>query len=204
MPNSLTSLRLVETATMCLDTHSSPSWAMSHLRTVRAFSIVSAVVKVLDTTTTMVSAGSSFLSARATSIGSTFARKRSSRPWAHFAATGSVLRAVCTNRGPRKEPPMPTATTFLIGKPVWPTHSPLRTLSVKDLMRSKTAHTSGTTFFPLTITFCSRRERVATCSTGRSSVLFMGSPVNMSSILCFRLLASANLLSSPMVLAVTC
>ncbi len=49
-------------------------------RTVRALSIVSAVVKVLDTTTAMVVAGSRLFSARATSTGSTFARKRSVRP----------------------------------------------------------------------------------------------------------------------------
>jgi hypothetical protein len=48
--------------------------------TVRAFSIVSAVVKVLDTTTAMVVAGSRPFKARATSTGSTLARNRSVRP----------------------------------------------------------------------------------------------------------------------------
>jgi len=54
-------------------------------RTVRALSIVSAVVKVLETTMAMVVAGSSPLSARATSTGSTLARKRSVRPLDSFA-----------------------------------------------------------------------------------------------------------------------
>ena len=77
MPNSETSLRLVETATMCLATASLPSAAMIHCRTVRALSIVSAVVNVFDTTTTSVVSGSKPLSDRATSTGSTFARNRS-------------------------------------------------------------------------------------------------------------------------------
>ena len=47
-----------------------------HLRTVRALSMVSAVVKVLDTTITMVVSGSSPFRERATSMGSTFARNR--------------------------------------------------------------------------------------------------------------------------------
>lgn len=44
--------------------------------TVLAFSMVSAVVKVLDTTTTRVVSGLRPLRARATSTGSTLARKR--------------------------------------------------------------------------------------------------------------------------------
>lgn len=63
------------------------------------------------------------------------------------------LSAVCTNRGPRKEPPMPMATTFFSGLPVTPSHSPLRTLSVKALILSSTSHTSGTTFLPSTLMF---------------------------------------------------
>ena len=46
MPNSCTSLRLVDTATMCFLTASAPRDAMIHWRTVRALSIVSAVVNV--------------------------------------------------------------------------------------------------------------------------------------------------------------
>jgi hypothetical protein len=70
-------------------------------RTVRAFSIVSAVVKVLDTTTAMVVAGSRPFRARATSTGSTLARKRSVRPLdslAEFCGAGSRLSG---QRGPR-------------------------------------------------------------------------------------------------------
>jgi hypothetical protein len=58
MPNSLTSFRLVDTATMCLATAPAPRCAVSHARHVRALSIVSAVVNVLDTTTTIVRSGS--------------------------------------------------------------------------------------------------------------------------------------------------
>ena len=50
----------------------------------RALSIVSVVVKVLETTTTSVSSGLSPSSAVATSTGSTFAKKRS---WLHVLDT---------------------------------------------------------------------------------------------------------------------
>lgn len=78
-------------APSCHSSHHPPKCDCSHLRTVRAFSIVSAVVKVLDTTTTSVSSGLRPLRARATSMGSTLARKRSSRPLALELAVGSVL-----------------------------------------------------------------------------------------------------------------
>ena len=39
----------------------------------------------------------------------------------------SVRSAVCTNSGPRKEPPMPMATTSVSAFPVAPFHSPERT-----------------------------------------------------------------------------
>ena len=82
--------------------HASPA---SHL-TVLAFSIVSAVVKVLDTTTAMVVAGSRPFKARATSTGSTLARNRSVRPLdslAEFCAVqgpSSQLRKSCRPRRP--------------------------------------------------------------------------------------------------------
>ncbi len=69
-----------------------PSRLMSQERTVRALSMVSAVVKVLLTTTTSVVSGSSPSSARATSMGSTLARKRSVRSRLAREALGSVLR----------------------------------------------------------------------------------------------------------------
>ena len=124
---------------------------MIHWRTVRALSIVSAVVNVLDTTTTSVVSGSRPLSDRATSTGSTLARKRSCLPLAPSAASPQVRSAVCTKRGPRKEPPMPMATTEVSGLPVCPSHSPLRTFSVKSLILSRTSQTSGTTFLPSTL-----------------------------------------------------
>mmetsp|Transcript_91529 Transcript_91529/g.222278 ORF Transcript_91529/g.222278 Transcript_91529/m.222278 type:complete len:218 (-) Transcript_91529:366-1019(-) len=183
MPNSDTSLRFVETATMCFFTASFPRDAVIHVLTVRALSIVSAVVNVLETTTTNVVSGSSPFSDRATSTGSTFARNRSCLPRAPSAASGHVRSDVCTKSGPRKEPPMPTATTEVSGLPVAPTHSPSRTLSVKSLILSRTSQTSGTTFLPSTLITLLRGARVATWSTARSSVELMCSPSNIALIL---------------------
>ena len=45
---------------------------------------------------------------------------------------------------------MPTLTTFRIGLPVWPFHSPERTRSAKARMRSSTSCTSATTSTPST------------------------------------------------------
>lgn len=180
IPNSLTSFRLVDTATMCLATAPSPSSAVSHVRTVRAFSIVSTVVNVFDTTTTRVVSGDRPLSARATSIGSTLARKRSCLPWASSAASWSVRKAVWTKSGPRKEPPMPTATTEVRGFPVAPFHSPDLTFSEKALILSSTSQTSGTTSFPSATSLAPRGALVATCSTARSSVELMCSPANIA------------------------
>lgn len=73
----------------------SPSLACSHLRTVRALSIVSAVVNVFDTTTTSVVSGSRPRRLIATSTGSTLAMKRSSRPEAQPLASGSFLHMQC-------------------------------------------------------------------------------------------------------------
>jgi len=61
-------------------------------RTVRAFSMVSAVVNVLETTTTSVVSWRRPLSARATSTGSTLARKRSWRPLACAQRPGRSAR----------------------------------------------------------------------------------------------------------------
>ena len=70
MPNSFTSLRLVDTATMCFSTAPSPSCAVSHDRQVRALSIVSAVVNVLEMTTTSVSSGLRPCARRSWQVGS--------------------------------------------------------------------------------------------------------------------------------------
>mmetsp|Transcript_22982 Transcript_22982/g.68335 ORF Transcript_22982/g.68335 Transcript_22982/m.68335 type:complete len:211 (+) Transcript_22982:2434-3066(+) len=203
MPKALTRRVLVLTATICFETQFLPRCCCSHLRTVRALSIVSAVVNVFDTITTSVSSGLRPCSERATSMGSTFARKRSCRSSACLDASGSVLSAVWTNSGPRKEPPMPIATTDVSGLPVTPVHWPLRTLSLKSLILSSTFQTSGTTFLPSTIMFWSRRARVATCSTARSSVLLMCSPLNIALIFSFSFAALARSFSSLMVLALT-
>ena len=87
---------------------------------------------------------------------------------------------------------MPTATTEVRGFPVAPTHSPLRTLSVKSLILSSTSCTSGTTFLPSTLITLSLGARVATCNTARSSVELMCSPLNMALIFPFRSAASAR------------
>ncbi len=76
---------------------------------------------------------------------------------------------------------MPMFTTFLMRRPVWPVHSPERTLSANALIRSSTACTFGTTFSPSTRTSASRGARSAVCSTARSSVVLMRSPRNIAS-----------------------
>mmetsp|Transcript_41488 Transcript_41488/g.98302 ORF Transcript_41488/g.98302 Transcript_41488/m.98302 type:complete len:209 (-) Transcript_41488:414-1040(-) len=193
MPNSFTSFRLVETATMCLATaFSSLSSVVSQVRTVRALSIVSAVVKVLETTTTRVVSGSRSCSLLARSTGSTLAMKRSRRPRAASAASGSAVSAVCTKSGPRKEPPIPMATTSVRGFPVLPRRSPLRTLSLRALIRSSTSQTIGTTFTPWSSTTSSRDARSAVWSTARPSVAFIRSPRNIASTFSFTLTSSAS------------
>ncbi len=58
MPNSATLAALVDTATKCLATASSPSAPVSHWRATLALVRVSRVVKVLELTTISVVAGS--------------------------------------------------------------------------------------------------------------------------------------------------
>mmetsp|Transcript_37851 Transcript_37851/g.72533 ORF Transcript_37851/g.72533 Transcript_37851/m.72533 type:complete len:327 (+) Transcript_37851:1310-2290(+) len=203
MPNSFTSFRLVDTATMCLATASSPRFEVIQVRTVRALSMVSAVVNVLDTTTTSVCSGSNSLSALATSTGSTLARNRSLRPRASSMDSGLVRSAVSTNRGPRKLPPMPMATTLISGLPEAPTHSPSRTRSEKTLILSSTSCTSGTTFLPSAMITSEAGARRAGCSTARSSVELMCSPENMLRILPCRSACSASASSLSSVASVT-
>lgn len=77
IPNSEVALILVLTATICLPIEeSSFNFDNNHWRIVRAFSIVSAVVNVLEITITNVVSGLRPSVARATSMGSTLARKR--------------------------------------------------------------------------------------------------------------------------------
>lgn len=56
------------------------------------------------------------------------------------------------------------------------TQDPFRTWSENDLILSSTSQTSGTTFFPSHMISTSLGARRATCSTGRSSVLFICPP----------------------------
>mmetsp|Transcript_25757 Transcript_25757/g.57013 ORF Transcript_25757/g.57013 Transcript_25757/m.57013 type:complete len:361 (-) Transcript_25757:43-1125(-) len=179
MPKAVALGMAVLTAIMCwrMTSAGAPcTLSSSHFLMVRALSMVSAVVKVFETTITRVLSASRPLSALETSTGSTFARKRRVRPAARLAATGSVRSASNTNSGPRKDPPMPTATTVCRGLPVAPSHSPLRTLSVKAAIFCSTACTSGTTSAPSTTKLLSFGERRATCITARSSVALMCTP----------------------------
>ncbi len=78
MPNAVTSLAFVDTATKCLATafSSPPSPASSHSRATRALVSVSRVVKVLDEMTNRVVAGSRLRSASEMSVGSMLETKR--------------------------------------------------------------------------------------------------------------------------------
>ncbi len=76
---------------------------------------------------------------------------------------------------------MPMLTTFVIGLPVWPFHSPERIRSENAAIRSSTSCTSATTSRPSTISERPRGIRSATCSTARSSVTLMCSPANIAS-----------------------
>ena len=79
IPNAETSSALVETATKCLAiASSSPSAATIQSRAVRAFVIVSRVVKVFDDTMKRVSAGSRSRVASTKSVPSTFETNRNS------------------------------------------------------------------------------------------------------------------------------
>mmetsp|Transcript_7556 Transcript_7556/g.25967 ORF Transcript_7556/g.25967 Transcript_7556/m.25967 type:complete len:301 (+) Transcript_7556:859-1761(+) len=203
IPNWLTSFTLVLTATICFDTADSPSSAVIHFLTVLAFSMVSAVVKVFEMMTTMVVSWFRLCRALATSTGSTLARNLSCLPCAFMAAIGSVLSAVCTKSGPRKEPPMPIATTSLMGFPVAPSHSPFLTWSEKALILSSTVQTSFTTFFPSTMSSWFLSALVATCSTDLCSVSLICSPWNICSIFSLRPASFARSKRSSSVLGVT-
>ena len=77
---------------------------------------------------------------------------------------------------------MPMLTTFRIGRPVWPVHSPDRTRSANADMRSSTSWTPGTTSSPSTTIDSERGALSATWSTERPSVSLMRSPENIASI----------------------
>ena len=73
-------------------------------------------------------------------------------------------------------------TTFRIRFPVWPFHEPPRTRFEKSAILSRTACTSGTTFFPSTRIEAPFGARRATWRTARFSVTLIFSPRNMASI----------------------
>mmetsp|Transcript_8509 Transcript_8509/g.22403 ORF Transcript_8509/g.22403 Transcript_8509/m.22403 type:complete len:273 (-) Transcript_8509:222-1040(-) len=201
IPNCSTAERFVLTATMCLRTASSPSASAIHLRIVRALSIVSAVVKVFETTTTSVASGESPSVARATSTGSTLARKRSRRPAAASLAAASQRSASYTNSGPRYEPPIPIATTSVSGLPVAPTNDPPRTAAENSAILARTARTCSTTFSPSTMIRAAPcfGARNAVCSTARPSVVLIFSPASIARILSVRCVACASATSLRMV-----
>mmetsp|Transcript_74635 Transcript_74635/g.216557 ORF Transcript_74635/g.216557 Transcript_74635/m.216557 type:complete len:205 (+) Transcript_74635:622-1236(+) len=94
MPKAAVLSKAVEQAATCFAMQSGlPSSLINHSLTVRAFSMVSAVVKVLETMTTSVVSALRPSKARFTSMGSTFARNRTRRPAAAAAASGSVRKA---------------------------------------------------------------------------------------------------------------
>ena len=80
IPNSSTSFLLVETATKCLATASSPSASMSQRRAAVALVSVSKVVNVLEAMTKSVVAGSSPSSLATRSAGSTLETNRAEIP----------------------------------------------------------------------------------------------------------------------------
>ncbi len=80
MPNSSTSFLLVETATKCLATASSPSASMSQRRAAVALVNVSSVENVLEAMTKSVVAGSRPSSLATRSAGSTLETNRAEIP----------------------------------------------------------------------------------------------------------------------------
>mmetsp|Transcript_22254 Transcript_22254/g.50824 ORF Transcript_22254/g.50824 Transcript_22254/m.50824 type:complete len:272 (+) Transcript_22254:747-1562(+) len=204
MPKAFVFSNAVEQAAICLPTASGvPSSLMSHSFTVLALSIVSAVVKVFEITSTNVVSAFNPSKARFTSMGSTFAKKRNLLPSEALAPSGSVFKASWTNSTPKYEPPMPMARTSVNALPVWPFQSPDRTLSVKALMASNTFQTSSTTFLPSTVMLVSRAALSATCKTDLPSVWLIFSPANIFFFFSSTPALSASLNNMPMVSMVT-
>ena len=87
---------------------------------------------------------------------------------------------------------MPMLTTLEIVFPVWPTHSPLRSFVANSRICFSTACTSAVTSWPSTSSWASSGARNAVCSTARSSVELMRSPLNIASMRPFRPASSAK------------
>ena len=177
MPNSATRSAFVDTATKCRATASSPSAATIHARAARAFSSVSIVPNVFETTTNSVRAGSRSRVACQKSLPSTFETKRHVSSGCAYEASASVAIS-----GPRCEPPMPMLTTAPIRSPPAPRHSPPRTCSANAAIRSSTSCTGPTTSSPPTSIRAPRGARSAVCSTGRSSETLIRSPASIASM----------------------
>ena len=198
IPKAVALSTAVLTATICCLTISARGRWLSSLRTsqlctVRAFIIVSAVVKVLETMHTNVVSGSRPANARFTSTGSTLARKRRVRPTLWAAPPASLRSASNTNSGPRYDPPMPMLTTLVMGLPVHPFQAPVRTAALKLATWRCTACTSFATSTQSAITDTPLGARSEKCNTLRSSVELMCTPWL---IFCIFPVRSASLASS--------
>ena len=98
---------------------------------------------------------------------------------------------------------MPILITLRMRLPVWPVQAPVRTLSEKAAIRSRTAWTSGPTSLP-SIKICSPRGALsATCPTARCSLTLIFSPANILSRNCVTPRASARASKSRIVSSVT-
>jgi hypothetical protein len=103
-------------------------------------------------------------------------------PFEALLQVSSNLRASKTNSGPKNDPPIPIATTFLSFLPVNPANYPERTDWEKVEMLFKTWWTSETTLTPSTTRDYSAGFLRATWSTERPSVLLILSPANIALI----------------------
>ena len=130
-----------------------PSW-----RARSALAIVSCVVKVFETTTNSVLAGSAPSSARSRSRGSTLAAKRTS--------SAPSPSASATRRGPRSEPPVPRLTMRV------KRFSFLRSSRPAAFMRPSVSFTSCGAASP---------ARSAVCQAARFSVVLIALPASSAS-----------------------
>ena len=112
MPNACTASALVESAAKCAPTWSSPTASAIHARAVRAFIMVSRVVKVLLATKQSVVLGSSPRVTNSKSWPSTLATKCTLGPEALARNASTAIR------GPKSDPPIPMLMTSVNGTPL--------------------------------------------------------------------------------------
>ena len=174
-PNSRVLAKALETAAKCFHPPSPPSALCSHRFARRAFSIVSAVVKVFDATITNVLAGSSLESTSEALAPSTFEMK-----WTRSlpAYGNKALHAIS---GPRCDPPIPIFTTSVKRSPVPDRRLPSRISALKQAIASKVFRIPGLMSFPSTIRGGPSGFRRAVCRTALPSVELIGSPSNIAS-----------------------